>query len=102
MSTPGWARLAALSRSERGVEIAPSPFLKDNPTRRTTPGSWFGLVAGGRAAARVRIVDDDEQDSVAPSVRRLRQRAIIDRLRESLLFLPIVLLTGGVLLEVAA
>ena len=35
-------------------------------------------------------------------MRRLRQRAITDRLRESLLFLPIVLLTGGVLLEVAA
>jgi uncharacterized membrane protein len=47
-------------------------------------------------------VDDEAQDSVAPSVRRLRQRAITDRLRESLLFLPIVLLVGGVLLEVAA
>jgi uncharacterized membrane protein len=47
-------------------------------------------------------VDDDSHDSVAPSVRRLRQRAISDRLRESLLFLPIVLLAGGVLLEVAA
>jgi uncharacterized membrane protein len=47
-------------------------------------------------------VDDKEQDSIAPSVRRLRQRAITDRLRESLLFLPIVLLIGGVLLEVAA
>jgi uncharacterized membrane protein len=47
-------------------------------------------------------VDDDTHDSVAPSVRRLRQRAIGERLRESLLFLPIVLLTGGVLLEVAA
>lgn len=47
-------------------------------------------------------MDDDTQDSVAPSVRRLRQRALTDRLRESLLFLPIVLLIGGVLLEVAA
>jgi uncharacterized membrane protein len=35
-------------------------------------------------------------------VRRLRQRAISDRLRESLLFLPIVLLIGGVLLAVVA
>jgi uncharacterized membrane protein len=49
----------------------------------------------------VRVVEDDRRDSVAPSVRRLRQRAISDRLRESLLFLPIVLLTGGVVLEVA-
>jgi uncharacterized membrane protein len=47
-------------------------------------------------------VDDDNQESVAPSVRRLRQRAISDRLRESLLFLPIVLLGGGVVAEVAA
>jgi uncharacterized membrane protein len=44
----------------------------------------------------------DEEDSVAPDVRRLRQRALSDRLRESLLFLPLVLLVAAVLLEQAA
>jgi uncharacterized membrane protein len=44
-------------------------------------------------------VDDDTQESIAPSVRRLRQRAINDRLRESLLFLPVVLLGAGVVAE---
>jgi uncharacterized membrane protein len=47
-------------------------------------------------------VDDDAEDSVAPHVRRLRQRAVSDRLRESLLFLPVLLLLAGVLLEEAA
>jgi len=45
---------------------------------------------------------DDVEVSVAPHVRRLRQRALLDRLRESLLFLPMVLLVGGVLLQEAA
>jgi uncharacterized membrane protein len=43
----------------------------------------------------------DDHDP-APHVRRLRQRALGNRLRESLLFLPVVLLIGGVLLEEAA
>jgi len=47
-------------------------------------------------------VDDEAQESVAPHVRRLRQRALSDRLRESLLFLPLVLLIGGVLVEETA
>jgi uncharacterized membrane protein len=47
-------------------------------------------------------VNDDSLESIAPSVRKLRQRAISDRLRESLLFLPIVLLAGGVLVEAVA
>ncbi len=47
-------------------------------------------------------MDDDTPDSVAPQVRRLRQRALRDRLRESLLFLPLLLLAGGVLVEEAA
>lgn len=47
-------------------------------------------------------MDDDSLESIAPSVRKLRQRAISDRLRESLLFLPIVLLACGVLLEAVA
>lgn len=47
-------------------------------------------------------MDHESQESIAPQVRRLRQRALSDRLRESLLFLPIVLLIAGVLLEVGA
>ncbi|MFI6071074.1 DUF2254 domain-containing protein [Actinoplanes sp. NPDC051343] len=47
-------------------------------------------------------MDQDTEESIAPSVRKLRQRAISDRLRESLLFLPVVLLAGGVVLEAAA
>jgi uncharacterized membrane protein len=47
-------------------------------------------------------MDDDTPDSVAPQVRRLRQRALRDRLRESLLFLPLLLLAGAVLAEEAA
>jgi uncharacterized membrane protein len=47
-------------------------------------------------------VGDEAEESVAPHVRRLRQRALSDRLRESLLFLPLVLLVGGVLVEEAA
>ena len=43
-----------------------------------------------------------DEESIAPHVRKLRRRALSDRLRESLLFLPLVLLTGGVVLEVAA
>ena len=42
---------------------------------------------------------DDVEQSVAPHVRRLRQRALSNRLRESLLFLPLVLLIGGVVLQ---
>jgi uncharacterized membrane protein len=42
---------------------------------------------------------EDAADSVAPHVRRLRQRALSDRLRESLLFLPLVLLIAGVVLQ---
>jgi uncharacterized membrane protein len=47
-------------------------------------------------------MDDDTPDSVAPQVRRLRQRALRDRLRESLLFLPLLLLAGGVVAEEVA
>jgi len=47
-------------------------------------------------------MDHDTPDSVAPQVRRLKQRAISDRLRESLLFLPLVLLAGGVVAEEVA
>ncbi|MFF5289417.1 DUF2254 domain-containing protein [Paractinoplanes globisporus] len=47
-------------------------------------------------------MDDDTADSVAPQVRRLKQRALRDRLRESLLFLPLLLLAAGVVLEEAA
>lgn len=45
---------------------------------------------------------DDAEETVAPHVRRLRQRAVSDRLRESLLFLPLTLLIGGVVLEQVA
>lgn len=41
----------------------------------------------------------DSNDSVAPDVRRLRQRALSDRLRESLLFLPVLILIGTIALE---
>jgi uncharacterized membrane protein len=47
-------------------------------------------------------MDDDQPESVAPQVRRLRQRALSDRLRESLLFLPLLLLAGAVLAETVA
>ncbi|AEV82371.1 hypothetical protein ACWT_1353 [Actinoplanes sp. SE50] len=47
-------------------------------------------------------MEDDTHASIAPSVRRLRQRAIGDRLRESLLFLPMLLLAAGILAETAA
>jgi hypothetical protein len=50
----------------------------------------------------VGVVDEETPESIAPAVRKLRQRAITDRLRESLLFLPVVLLARGVLLEAAA
>jgi uncharacterized membrane protein len=43
--------------------------------------------------------DPSAAEAVAPHVRRLRQRALSNRLRESLLFLPAVLLIGAVLLE---
>lgn len=46
--------------------------------------------------------DDQEsryQHSVAPHVRRLQRRALSDRLRESLLFLPVLLLIGAVIVE---
>jgi len=45
---------------------------------------------------------EDAGDSVAPHVRRLRQRALSDRLRESLLFLPLVLLIAGILVQQVA
>jgi uncharacterized membrane protein len=45
---------------------------------------------------------DDTPSSIAPQVRRLRQRALSDRLRENLLFLPLLLLAGGILLEAIA
>jgi uncharacterized membrane protein len=51
--------------------------------------------------AKVRIMDD-AQESVAPLVRQLRQRAISNRLRESLLFLPLVMLVVSVLLQQGA
>jgi uncharacterized membrane protein len=47
-------------------------------------------------------MDDQTVDSVAPHVRRLRQRALRDRLRESLLFLPLILLAAGIVLEEVA
>src|SRR5262245_11576554 len=40
-----------------------------------------------------------EEASVTPHVRRLRQRALSNRLRESLLFIPAVLLVGAVAVE---
>ena len=43
-----------------------------------------------------------DEESIAPHVRKLRRRALSDRLRESLLFLPLVLLAGAVVLEAAA
>jgi uncharacterized membrane protein len=49
-----------------------------------------GLVSG---------IMDDAEERVAPHVRRLRQRALRDRLRESLLFLPLTLLIGGIVLQ---
>ena len=42
---------------------------------------------------------EDAEESVAPHVRRLRQRALSDRLRESLLFLPLLLLIAGIALQ---
>ncbi len=45
---------------------------------------------------------DDAEEIVAPLVRRLRRRAVTDRLRESMLFLPVLLLIGGVLLQIAS
>jgi uncharacterized membrane protein len=39
------------------------------------------------------------EEDIAPHVRRLRMRALQHRLRESLLFLPLLVLLGGVLLE---
>jgi uncharacterized membrane protein len=47
-------------------------------------------------------MEDTEERAAAPYVRRLRQRAISERLRDSLLFLPVVLLVAGVLLQVIA
>ena len=44
-------------------------------------------------------MDDNIPGSISPQVRKLRQRALSDRLRESLLFLPLVLLGAGVLAE---
>jgi uncharacterized membrane protein len=38
--------------------------------------------------------------TVAPLARRLRERALLNRLRESLLFLPLTLLVGGIVLQV--
>jgi uncharacterized membrane protein len=45
---------------------------------------------------------DEAQESVAPLVRGLRQRALSNRLRESLLFLPLVLLVAGVAVQQVA
>ena len=46
---------------------------------------------------------DDVDDTVAPHVRRLRRRAVLDRLQGSLLFLPLVtLLVAGVVLQETA
>ena len=45
---------------------------------------------------------EDAGESVAPHVRRLRQRALSDRLRESLLFLPVILLIAGIALQQVA
>ncbi len=56
---------------------------------------------------RTRNPDHDEHEQlvgyehVAAHVRRLRQRARADRLRESLLFLPVLLLAAAVLVEQA-
>ena len=45
---------------------------------------------------------DDVDDTVAPHVRRLRRRAVLDRLHGSLLFLPLTLLVAGVVLQETA
>jgi uncharacterized membrane protein len=50
----------------------------------------------------VRRVTAEADDTVAPHVRRLRQRALSDRLRESLLFLPLTMLIAGVVAEEVA
>lgn len=41
----------------------------------------------------------DADESVAPHVRKLRERALRNRLRESLLFIPLAMLVGGVVLQ---
>ena len=43
--------------------------------------------------------DPQSDEAVAPHVRRLRQRALTNRLRESLLFTPPALLVAAVVLE---
>jgi uncharacterized membrane protein len=68
------------------------------------PPSWHDAANKPRLHARPLLYEimEDAQDSVAPHVRRLRQRALSNRLRESLLFLPLILLIAGVVLQQVA
>jgi uncharacterized membrane protein len=64
------------------------------------PSSWHDVASKPSFHARGLLYEImDAEESVAPHVRRLRQRALSDRLRESLLFLPLVLLIAGVALQ---
>ena len=65
------------------------------------PPSWHDAANKPRLHARRLLYEimEDAEESVAPHVRRLRQRALSDRLRESLLFLPLVLLIAGIALQ---
>ena len=68
------------------------------------PPSWHDAANKPRLHARPLLYEimEDAQDSVGPHVRRLRQRALSNRLRESLLFLPLILLIAGVALQQVA
>jgi uncharacterized membrane protein len=65
------------------------------------PSSWHDAANKPSFHARRLLYEimEDAEESVAPHVRRLRQRALSDRLRESLLFLPLLLLIAGVALQ---
>ena len=65
------------------------------------PPSWHDAANKPRLHARRLLYEimGDAEESVAPHVRRLRQRALSDRLRESLLFLPLLLLIAGIALQ---
>jgi uncharacterized membrane protein len=65
------------------------------------PPSWHDAASKPRLHAWRLLYEimEDAEESVAPHVRRLRQRALSDRLRESLLFLPLLLLIAGIALQ---
>lgn len=63
---------------------------------RPTGGPIASAVPG---KALLSDLMDDAEETVAPLVRRLRQRALSNRLRESLLFIPLILLISGILLQ---